>query len=455
MSRDRVLNHDEYSSGAVLYWMQRDQRVQDNWALLHAQKKAQEHDVPLIVCFSLVQSFLGATRRQYGFMLKGLQQVEAELKKYNIPFKLLLGPADETIPAFVGEENIGLLVTDFNPLHIKKRWVRGILDKVDITLHEVDAHNIIPCWTTSDKQEFAARTIRPKIHKKLEEYLVEFPKIHKQDKKVKQYMNTWDDITLDIDEDVGEISWIEPGEAAAQKALQGFIGKRLEQYAQTRNDPSLDGQSSLSPYFHFGHLSPQRAALEVLKTTKKKITEVLDPKRNMAQQGESIAAFIEEAVVRRELSDNFCYYNKNYDSTDGFPQWAQHNMKIHDKDKREYTYTVKELEGAKTHDKYWNAAQLEMVKTGKMHNYMRMYWAKRILEWTKDSEHALKTAIYLNDKYELDGRDPNGYVGCMWSIGGVHDRPWTERPIFGKIRYMNANGLKRKFDMEKYVAKML
>jgi len=164
-----------------------------------------------------------------------------------------------------------------------------------------------------------------------------------------------------------------------------------------------------------------------------------------------VASFIEEMVVRRELADNFCHYNEQYDSLAGAAQWAQDSLAKHAGDPREYVYTQAQLENAETHDDLWNAAQLQMVEVGKMHGFLRMYWAKKILEWTESPEEALRIAIYLNDRYELDGRDPNGYVGCMWSIAGVHDMGWTERQVFGKIRFMNYDGCKRKFDLPGFV----
>ena len=195
--------------------------------------------------------------------------------------------------------------------------------------------------------------------------------------------------------------------------------------------------SNLSPYLHFGQISAQRVALIV----------------NGLGNHPSAESFLEELIVRRELSDNFCYYNSDYDSFKGFPEWAKKTLNDHKKDEREFVYTLKKFEEAKTHEDLWNAAQMQLVNTGKLHGYMRMYWAKKILEWSKSPEEALKIAIYLNDKYELDGRDPNGYTGCAWAIGGVHDRAWAERPVYGKIRYMNRNGAKRKFDIEKYISK--
>jgi deoxyribodipyrimidine photo-lyase len=207
-------------------------------------------------------------------------------------------------------------------------------------------------------------------------------------------------------------------------------------YDERRNDPTQEGQSNLSPYLHFGQISAQRVALTVSASTL--------PKKDKD-------AFLEELIVRRELSDNFCYYTKDYASVDAFPEWAQKTLAEHRHDKREYVYTYATFAKAKTHDELWNAAQRELLRTGKMHGYMRMYWAKKILEWTNDPETAMAIAIKLNDTYELDGRDPNGYTGIAWSIGGVHDRAWFDRPIFGKIRYMSANGARSKFDVDAYI----
>jgi deoxyribodipyrimidine photo-lyase len=228
------------------------------------------------------------------------------------------------------------------------------------------------------------------------------------------------------------------GEKAARKMLQEFLQAKLAAYPDKRNDPNEDAQSNLSPYLHFGQIAAQRAALEVEESSAPRLAR---------------AAFLEELVVRRELSDNFCFYNPHYDRVAGFPQWAQSTLAAHRRDPRPYLYSRDELERAETHDDLWNAAQLEMVQRGKMHGYLRMYWAKKILEWTESPEQALDIAIYLNDKYELDGRDPNGYTGIAWSIGGVHDRAWGERPVFGKIRYMSYGGSKGKFDVRAYVQK--
>lgn len=438
--RIRVLSGDDPPKGPVVYWMSRDQRVNDNWALLYAQERALELKRPLLVVFCLVPSFLGATMRQYGFMIKGLEETEERLRGKNIPFLLLSGHPEEEIPRFVFREKVSVLVSDFDPLKIKRIWKTGVSGKITIPFIEVDAHNIVPCRVASDKMEYAAYTIRPKIRKLLREFLEPFPRIRKHPFQIKGKTGrvNWEKVrrSLDVDRSVPEISWIKPGEKAATSGLKKFISKKAGDYAKTRNDPTLDGQSGLSPWLHFGHLSAQRIALAILDS---KVTR------------ESREAFLEELIVRRELSDNFCLYNGHYDSFDGFPEWARKTLDKHQKDKREYIYDLKKFENAETHDPLWNAAQMEMVSTGKMHGYMRMYWAKKILEWSKSPEAALEIAIALNDRYELDGRDPNGYAGIAWSIGGVHDRAWGERPVFGKIRYMSYAGARSKFDVKAYI----
>lgn len=297
--------------------------------------------------------------------------------------------------------------------------------------------------------EYSAKTIRAKIHRLLPEYFVEFPEIAKSDCK---WVSgdppavDWDELLAELlreGSEVPEIGWCRPGEEAAMEVLMGskggFLTGRLANYSSDRNDPTKSkALSCLSPYLHFGQISAQRCALEARKL-KKSYPQAVD-------------TFLEELIVRRELADNFCYYQPHYDSLLGAWDWARRTLMDHAADEREHIYTRDELEKAKTADPLWNASQLEMVHHGKMHGFMRMYWAKKILEWTSGPEEALAIAIYLNDKYEIDGRDPNGYVGCMWSICGVHDQGWKERAVFGKIRYMNYAGCKRKFNVDGYIA---
>lgn len=440
--RIRKLNELEITDGPIVYWVSRDQRVRDNWALLYAQQLAAQKKQPLVVVFCLMPTFLGATLRQYDFMLKGLQEVEKQLRAYNIPLQLLLGAPEETLVDFARSEKVGAIVSDFDPLKIKKEWKETVGGKIGCAFFEVDAHNIVPCWEASPKQEFGAYTLRPKINRILEGWLAEFPKMRKQEvKNGRNYPRIdWDAtyLALSVDRSVAPVEWIIPGEKAARRKLKQFLEEGLSDYASKRNDPNAHGQSDLSPYLHFGHLSAQRVALDV---------------RHSEADAISKEAFLEELIVRRELADNFCFYNQDYDAFSGFPEWAKKSLNEHRSDPREYLYVKKQFEQARTHDELWNAAQLEMVHGGKMHGYMRMYWAKKILEWTDSPEEALEIAIFLNDKYSLDGRDPNGYAGIAWSIGGVHDRAWFGRAIFGKIRYMSYGGCRTKFDVRAYCEK--
>ncbi|XP_034477525.1 deoxyribodipyrimidine photo-lyase-like [Drosophila innubila] len=433
----------EGCKGGVVYWMSRDGRVQDNWALLFAQRLALKLELPLTVVFCLVPKFLNATLRHYKFMLGGLQEVEQECLKLNISFKLLLGPAVERLPEFVQAEDIGAVVCDFAPLRLPRQWVSDVAKKLPghVPITQVDAHNIVPLWVTSEKQEYAARTIRNKINSKLQEFLTEFPPVikHPHGKETRLQPVDWDAAykMLTCDMSVDEVDWAKPGYTAACRQLYEFCTRRLRHFDGKRNDPTANALSGLSPWLHFGQISAQRCILEV--------------KRFAGMHKASADAFCEETIVRRELADNFCYYNEHYDSLKGLHGWAYQTLDAHRQDKRSPCYTLEELEHSRTYDDLWNSAQLQLVKEGKMHGFLRMYWAKKILEWTATPEQALEYSILLNDKYSLDGRDPNGYVGCMWSIGGVHDQGWKERAIFGKIRYMNYQGCKRKFDVNAFV----
>jgi deoxyribodipyrimidine photo-lyase len=439
LKRVRPLKEGTIKAGPVLLWMSRDQRAKDNWALLFGQELALKQQAPLAVVFCLVPEFLGAATRHYHFMLKGLHEVEQNLGKKNIPFFLLTGSPEEELPKFIREYHVSSLVKDFDPLRIKQSWTEAVTGSIDIPVYEVDAHNIVPCRIASPKQEYGAYTFRPKIRRLLPEFLEEYPPLRKHPFPWKEKRMAHDQMKsfgiLRADNGT-EATRMKPGEKAAFRFLRCFIEKTLASYDASRNDPSANGQSGLSPYLHFGQISAQRVALEV------SASDVVKKSREV---------FIEELIVRRELSDNYCLYNQNYDNFEGFPEWSKKTLHAHRNDKREYLYVRDQFENAETHDNLWNAAQMEMVNKGKMHGYMRMYWAKKILEWTESPEKAMEIAIYLNDRYELDGRDPNGYAGIAWSIGGVHDRAWNERPVFGKIRYMSYNGCKSKFNIKNYI----
>eukprot|EP00382_Lankesteria_abbotti_P001545 CAMPEP_0113846442 /NCGR_PEP_ID=MMETSP0372-20130328/1310_1 /TAXON_ID=340204 /ORGANISM="Lankesteria abbotti" /LENGTH=398 /DNA_ID=CAMNT_0000815587 /DNA_START=93 /DNA_END=1289 /DNA_ORIENTATION=- /assembly_acc=CAM_ASM_000359 len=369
-------------------------------------------------------------------MLRGLKEVETELAVLGIQFHLLRGNVTEVLPKFVDGHSVGMVVCDFSPLRIACEWsgkLSNTFQTTGVKFVQVDAHNVVPVWLASEKQEVGARTLRPKIHKLLAQFLVSFPKVCGS--VAVDCSVDWSTVeeSLDVDMSVAECSIVEPGTQAGLVTLQKFCTEKLKTFATNRNNPTIDVLSNLSPYFHFGQISAQRAVLVVNEFRSK--------------HPDSVAAFVEETVIRRELAENFCYYNPNYDNLLGASDWARTSLDLHRSDKREFLYSLDEFERAETHDHLWNAAQRQMTQHGKMHGFLRMYWAKKILEWSESPEQALQCAIYLNDKYELDGRDPCGYVGCMWAICGVHDQGWAERPVFGKIRFMNYKGCQRKFDV--------
>ncbi len=434
--RIHPLNQAPHTAGPVVYWMSREQRVADNWGLYHAQQLALERHVPLVVVFTLAEGFLGATLRQYGFMLRGLEHVAARLHELQIPFVLLRGEPEATMLAFVEQQRIGCVVVDFDPLRSKRQWFDSVAAAAPVAVIEVDGHNVVPCRYASNKREYGAYTLRPKLRRLWPEFLTALPQVVLHPFAWQGQVPLFDSPALQsrmtLDRSVGELAAPEPGEKAAAAALADFVQHRLTGYAVQRNNPALEGQSGLSAWLHFGQLSPQRVALAV------------------AAQGdtEDAAALLEELLVRRELADNFCLHCPGYDTLGAAPDWARRTLEKHRHDPRQFCYTVEQFEQALTHDPLWNAAQQELLLCGRIHGYLRMYWAKKILEWSESPEAALASAIELNDRYALDGRDPNGYAGIAWSICGVHDRAWGERPIFGTIRFMSYEGCRRKFDVQ-------
>jgi deoxyribodipyrimidine photo-lyase len=452
------LKNVENSYGPVIYVMSRDQRVKDNRALYYAQQVALNNSSSLIVLFVLRKTGV-RSREHYDFMLKGLSELHYKLESLNVAFVLRIGNPEKIINDLARELKPQEVVFDFNPLRKIRDSQKKIASHLACSVTVIDAHNIIPVWVASDKQEVAAYTFRYKIHRHLEDNLQSVPDIvaHPYESIIK---SEFDEQAIEVfcnnvAKSGVKIS-LKSGEQSASKALKIFMDQKLSSYAHDRNNPTLNGQSDLSPYLHFGQISSLSVAVEVVTKLSNAVPLIFEQAK-MPQAGEGrsdydgVNALLEEMIVRKELSDNFCFYSEaDVTKIKSAPNWAQKTLQDHASDTRDYLYSLEQLEFANTHDPAWNAAQNQMLKTGKMHGYMRMYWAKKILEWTESPEAALENCIYLNDKYSIDGGDPNGYVGILWSIAGLHDRPWTEREVFGKIRYMNYGGLKRKFDIEQY-----
>jgi deoxyribodipyrimidine photo-lyase len=441
-SRIINLNNNDLTTGDfVLYWLQASQRVLYNHALEYSARKANELRKPLVVYFGLTDDFPEANARHYYFMLEGLKEVEAQLKDLGI--RMVILHCSPEAGAIKLSDEACLVVTDRGYLKIQKNWRTLVASNISCPLVQVETDVVVPIEEVSNKEEFAAKTIRPKISRLLDKYLIPLDQTTLKIKSTALDFNEFNIENIDnaiaslnIDKSLKRSSFYLGGPNEAEKTLQEFLANKLAQFNEFRNHPEQDFLSNLSPYLHFGQISPLYIALQVKQ-----------------HGGPGVEEYLEELIVRRELSMNFVNFNNDYDSFNGLPTWAKRTLDEHKKDKREYSYTLNDLEKSKTHDAYWNAAQNEMVITGKMHGYMRMYWGKKILEWSETPEEAYERALYLNNKYELDGRDPNGFTGVAWCFG-KHDRPWTERKIFGKVRYMNDKGLERKFDMKQYLVKI-
>lgn len=418
--------------------MNREFRVFCNWSLLYAVSLANNNSVPLTVVVSLEENPPGKNERQFHYQLEAIINIEQELKKFNIAFQFLSGKSNINLIRFLKQTKAGALVSDFNPLKRFSSITKSLLKDISIPFFEVDAHNIVPAWLVSDKEEYNAYTFRRKINPMLHEYLDDYPelsKVHISNENLEQ--TNWEKYKISKSKESIKHSSFIAGTKAGLKVLENFVENNLDDYVINSNKPNLAATSGLSPYLHFGFMSSQQIALYLMRNY---------------PDNENRAGFLEQLIVRKELSDNYCYYNNKYESYEGFRNWAKITLEKHIVDNRDYMYSLDQLENAVTHDDLWNAAQNQMVFTGFMHGYMRMYWAKKILEWTISPEEAMSIAVYLNDKYSLDGNDPNGYVGCAWSIGGVHDRPWQERSVYGMIRYMNSNGCRRKFNVNAYIS---
>jgi deoxyribodipyrimidine photo-lyase len=426
----------------VVYWMQRSQRAVDNPALETAVKAANLLEKPCVVFFAPVPFYPHANGRHYHFLNQGIPAIERELKKREIAFVLRRYP-DHHLLQFCEEVRPALVIGDENPLRETEQWRQKVARELRVPFWTVDSDVIVPSKLLM-KEQFGAYTARPVIRRLLPEFLQPVGNTHgkipwKALKNLKS-LNSNTDITeaWKLDRSVSSVDTFTGGTDEALKVLKQFVESGLANYPKDRNKPELDATSHLSPYLHFGHIGPHTVALAIEAATAPK---------------EAKEAFLEQLIVRRELAINFVRFNPDYDNFESGAAWAHQSLAEHAGDPRQ-TYTARQLENGETGDPLWNASQQQMVLTGYMHNYMRMYWAKKLLEWSKTPAQAYQTAVYLNDKYELDGRDPNGYAGIAWAIVGKHDRPWFDRPVFGKIRYMSFNSTSKKFDSKRYMAQI-
>ncbi len=438
-ARIRQLNEAPVARGRfVLYWMQQSQRARCNHALEHAIRDANALRLPVVAAFGLTAAYPEANLRHFAFLLDGLRQTEADLHHRGIPLVVRLG---EPVEAALGlARDAALVVADRGYLRHQRAWREELGQRCPCRAVQVEADAVVPADAASAKLEWSAATLRPKLHRLLAEHLVPLAEtplerdglglgiesIRLNDTLLAQ---------LDIDRSVQPHPAWRGGPHEAARLLDELVETKLAHYVGRRADPNADASSHLGPYLHFGHISPLEIALRV---------------RDCRAPQEAVDAFLEQIIVRRELSINWVLHNPAYDRFDGLPDWARRTLAAHAGDPREDCYTPDEFERGETHDAAWNAAMAEMRETGFLHNYLRMYWGKKILEWSRTPEEGFATALRLNNRYFLDGRDPNSYAGVAWCFG-AHDRPWPERAIYGTVRCMTASGLRRKFDVDAYV----
>lgn len=447
--RIRSLNSKETRSDGkfILYWMQSAQRAEDNPALEFAIQRANDRGLPLVTIFALTPDYPEANLRHYTFMLEGVFEALQSLRERGVLTLLRLGHPPKVVSELASQA--AELVVDRGYLRNLRAWYQDVAQNVDCRFFQVEGEAVVPVELASTKAEHAARTIRPRIKRHLDEFLYQLLpsklECRADDLELEAFTLDKGEVSeflkdLKLDRSVKPVSdFYQGGTSVAKASFEEFLGQWLADYDVQRNQPQTDYTSLMSPYLHYGHMSPV-----YLSTTMLSRCDAADP---------NVESYLEELIIRRGLSQNFVLFEPHYDSYKVLPGWAAETLAVHAEDERPDLLSCQQLEAAESHDPYWNAAQVEMVETGYMHNYMRMYWGKKILEWSASPEEAYETTLYLNNKYFLDGRDPASFGNVAW-IYGVHDRGWKERAIYGKVRCMMASGLERKNDPKGYVAKV-
>jgi deoxyribodipyrimidine photo-lyase len=445
-ARIRQLNDRPQGDGRyVLYWMQASQRAEFNPALEYAIRRADEINRGVVVGFGLMAAFPEANMRHFAFMLDGLAEVEEGLRRRGIRFVMRAGRPDEVALALAGDA--AMVVCDRGYLRHQRQWRRHLAEQATCPVVQVEGDIVVPVETASGKAEYAARTLRPKIHRCWSDFLHEIaagePSKSTLGLAFKGEIDPSDPAALlkalDVDREVAPVARFRGGTSEARRRLEHFLRYKLDGYHDRRSEPAQAHVSQLSPYLHFGQISAVEIALKA---------------KAARSAGEADrAGFLEELIVRRELACNFVQFTDNYDDYACLPGWARRTLAEHADDPRPQRYSRARLEAGQTDDRYWNAAMQEMRETGYMHNTMRMFWGKRIIAWCDTPEDAWRTALHLNNKYFLDGRDPNSYANVGW-LFGLHDRPWQEREVFGKVRTMTTGGLDRKYDMDGYLERV-
>jgi deoxyribodipyrimidine photo-lyase len=432
-------------AACVVYWMQRAMRVQDNPALNVAIEAANNLGLPVAIYFGVIPNYPNANLRHYHFLQQGLRDVAQDAAELGVSFIVRRPP--DTLEAFLEEVRAAILIGDENRCREPERWRKVLAKRLRIPYWTVDADVVVPS-RVFNRSFVLLHHFRPHLKAELTKFLVEpatASPLHKWKAKTPRSYDLADDITAGfnkLDRSVKPVDTFTGGARSAVRRLGEFLRSGLAGYDEQRNHPETDGTSRLSPYLHFGNIG----ALTIASAVKKAAAKQKLP-------AATIERYLEQLIGWRELAVLFVRHEPNYDNWECAAPWARKTLLEHIADTRPYRYTFDQLERAETHDELWNAAQLQMTTTGWMHNYMRMYWAKMILNWAPDPATAFDWAVILNDKYELDGRDPNGYAGIAWAIVGRLDRPWFNRPVFGLVRPMTGASIAKKFDSKAYISR--
>jgi deoxyribodipyrimidine photo-lyase len=466
--RISTLTRSSWMGRCVLYWMQSSQRIVANPAFDYAQDQANQLHLPLRVVFVLSNPLLFAGLRQSWFIVQGLRECEKKLEQQNIPIDVLVGDSLYGLQEYCTQAAPSLVVCDQARLATERTWRSAVGACIECPLIEIESERIVPVRIVYSRQAWSAAVLRPSLRRLLPAWIelpVQGRSVFQDASSLKLIGKALRPAQIDT---VGELITLLPkidlscktiigtigGSNEAYNKLGYFIEYGLPNYAE-RNNPALDFQSGLSPYLHTGQISSKQILHEVLSD--QELDRIRSGRSSLftkALPEPGLDSFLEELLVRRELAANYAHYCQDCTVFSAIPNWAQKTLSDHKADQRPYMYSLETLERAETHDEYWNACQRELLEYGRIHGYLRMYWGKKILEWSTDPEQAFNTLIYLNDRWALDGRDPNGYTGIAWCFG-LHDRPWAERAVFGKVRYMNAQGLDRKFDMQAYMSRII
>ncbi len=431
----------------VLYWAQMNRRVDANHSLLYAAEIANRHRLPVLYYEELTYSYQYANDRLHTFVLQGVPETAKRLKKAGIGYVFYLRRNAQSPNDIFYQlaKDAAAVVTDDYPLFLARDHNSRVPGKLDIAYYVVDSSCVVPMSQIQTRQ-YGAYTIRPRITRLLPKFL-QAPDPLRVERRFKEAIPSFHvpvregEIrelvrSCEIDHSISPSLSFEGGRLAAERLLQFFLENNLKRFDRDRNEPAEHATSHMSPYLHFGQISSLEIALAV--------------KEHAARHHLMADGYLEELIVRRELSFNYVGYVERPERLENLPDWARQTMKKHAGDKRNPLYMPKQLEGAETYDDLWNATQKEMMLRGKIHGYYRMYWGKKVLEWLPTYQSAVDWMIDTHGRYALDGRDPNTYTNILWCFG-LHDRAWGERPIFGKIRYMSGDSTRRKTNAKAYI----